>query len=108
MEQKQIYIVTVKNVEKKQVNNKEENKMKMTNKELINRWINNLEHNGSNHTGSLRIEEGRLYTYKVLLAHFENGSLVLNTKRYSNTSSRHRNLTRQYAEAKGINIVERG
>lgn len=108
MEQKQTYTVIVKVAEKIQENNKEENKMKMTNKELINRWINNLEHNGSNHTGSLRIEEGRLYTYKVLLAHFENGSLVLNTKRYSNTSSRHRNLTRQYAEAKGISIVERG
>ena len=82
--------------------------MKLKNKDLVNRWINNRENKGSNHNGSLRIEEGRLYTYNVLLAHFQNGNLILNTKQYSNTSSRHRNLIKQYAQAKGINIIERG
>lgn len=80
--------------------------MRLKNNELAKKWVNNFVVHGTNHTGSFRIEENRAYTYNVLLAYFEDGKLHLNTKQYSNTSSRHRNLIRNYAEAKGIDIIE--
>ena len=80
--------------------------MRYKNEELIKSWILNFNNNGTNHNGSLRLEEGRLYTYNVLLAYFSNGNLFLNKNRYSNTSSRHRNLVKKYAEYKSINVIE--
>ena len=82
--------------------------MRIKNEELAKKWIYNNLKNGSNHSGSFRIKDNKVYTYNVLLAHFEKENLILNIKRYSNTSSRHRNLIKYYAELKGINIIERG
>lgn len=80
--------------------------MRVRNKELAKQWISNMITSGANHSGSFRIEEGRAYTYNVLLAYFEDGKLYLNKKRYSNTSSRHRNLIKDYALARGIEVME--
>lgn len=80
--------------------------MRMKNNELVKQWINNCLYNGSNHNGSFRIEEGRAYTYNVLLGYFKDGMLFLNIKKYSPTSSRHRNLIKTHAEARGIQIME--
>lgn len=80
--------------------------MRLKNKDLAKQWIYNSIAHATNHTGSFRVEENRVYTYNVLLAYFEDGNLHLNTKQYSNTSSRHRNLVRNYAEARGLSIIE--
>ena len=80
--------------------------MRFKNEELVKSWILNFNNNGSNHNKSLVLKVGRLYTYNVLLAYFKDGNLFLNSNRYSNTSSRHRNLVRKYAEYKSINIIE--
>lgn len=80
--------------------------MRLKNNELARKWVNGLVYNAKNHNGSFRIEEGRAYTYNVLLAYFKDGMLFLNIKRYSSTSSRHRNLIKAHAEAKGIKIME--
>lgn len=76
--------------------------MKMRNQNVIENFIHQIfEGKGSN----LYIDNNKLVNYNTTIAQWENGTLLLNVTKYSQTTSKNQNIIKKLAENL-INVIE--
>lgn len=78
-----------------------------TNQEIIREFCNNRYSKGQN--GSLRISDGRLYSYNTCIGEYlDNNTILVNVTKYSKTTSMHQNLLVLYSNSRlTIDNIER-
>lgn len=91
--------------------------MKMKNEDLVEHFVDGGE-SGVNHSSNLRIEEGNvLVNYETPIAlRLSDGTVVLNKKKYSSTTTKHQNNIRLFTptellietEPKNLNKLIKG